>query len=199
MVRIVVWSLAVLTLLFFLTGCRSHVAYVYSGVDPLISTLSKTDPIFFEMPDDPSIRERKLAVLLKDELIKNGFNIVSDFGESKWTLSFAVDRNTYTIGSATHGAVVGGVLSARTNYVQQTDVTIFMHLFRTTDLEKLKPVVFWEGSITTKDQAFLRMPNSTIKNLLDRFGQNFEKPTTLDRDYQRDVNVQKTAKQVENK
>lgn len=194
MVRVVVRSLAVLTLLFFFTGCRNYVAYVYTGLDPTSLPPSKTEPIFFVIPDNPSIRERKLAVLLKDELIRNGFNIVSDFGESKWTLTFALDRNTYTVGSTSYDSpsLLGN--KAITTYNKQTDIIIFMYLFKSEDFNKQKPVVLWEGSIATKDLIFTKLPNSTIKNLLDRFGQNFETFSRLNKDYQRDINVQKTAK-----
>lgn len=187
----------VFTVLLCLAACGGHSAYVHSIVD-LTEIPSRSDPIFLELPDNPSIRERNLAVLLKDELVRNGFNLVSDFRESKWILSFALGRNTYTIGSSTHATAVGfsvgripiAVGSSKTEYVQQTDVSIFMHLFRTADLEKPNPMTIWEGSVTTKDRVFSVLPNSTVKILLDKFGKNFEREAIVKRSYQRDVNRQ---------
>lgn len=186
--------------LLLLSGCRSHVAHVYSGVDPNEIPL-KTDAIVLELPDGASIRERNVAVLLKEELARNGFNIVSDYRDSKWTLSFAVDRRTYTIGSTSHGMAIGfglfgapmAVGSSSTSYVQQTDVSIFMHLLRTNDIQKPNPMAIWEGSVTTKDRVFAVLPNATIKNLLEKFGQNFERRTKVDKSYQRAVNAEKAG------
>lgn len=193
-----------LTLVLAVAACRSHVAYVYSGVDPAEAP-SKSDPISFELPDNASIREKNIAVLLREELQRNGFNLVSDFKESKWTLSFAVDRKTYTIGSTTHGVAVGfgvygvpvAIGSSNTDYIQQTDVHIYMHLLKTSDLAKPNPMAVWEGSVTTTDRVFSVLPNSTIKNLLDKFGQNFERKTKVDRSYQRDVNASKGLSKVQ--
>lgn len=190
-------------LLFFsmLTGAcnKSYVAHVYSGIDPTIK-LSKTDPIVFVMPDNPSIRERNVAVLLKDELLRNGFNIVEDKQSSVWTMSFAIDRQTYTIGSTSRssGLAVGfgihgvplatGTSHTKTSYVQQTDVMVFLHLLNTSDVRMEKPIIVWEGSVRTALSVFKQQPNGTIKVLLDKFGRNFESTTKVYRKYQRDVN-----------
>jgi len=83
---------------------------------------------------------------------------------------------------------------AITTYNKQTDIIIFVYLFKSEDFDKQNPVVLWEGSIATKDLIFTKLPNSTIKILLDRFGQNIETFSRLNKDYQRDINVQKDAK-----
>lgn len=193
-----------LLFLFTLTGaCKSYIAHVYSGIDPAV-ILSKSDPIFFVLPDNPSIRERNVAVFLKDELLRNGFNVVEDKQSSVWTMSFAIDRQTYTIGSTSKssGLAVGfdvhgvplatGTSRTKTSYVQQTDVMVFLHLLNTSDVRMEKPIIVWEGSVRTALSVFKEHPNGTIKALLDKFGRNFESTTKVYREYQRNVNRERT-------
>jgi hypothetical protein len=192
------WLLLLLLPVLLLASCRGHIAHIYSGVDPAI-TVQRADSIELVLPDDASIRERNAAVLVREELRNSGFHLVEEGEASIWTLSFGLDRRTYTIGSKTTGVAVGfdvvGVpaasLAATTTLVSQTDVTIFMHLLKTADLRSPRPLAVWEGSVTTKDKVFAVLPNAVLAELLKHFGENFEHPTRVDRSYQREVNRKK--------
>ncbi len=188
------FALTLVVLALLNSGCRRHLAHVYSGVDPKVRP-AKSDPIVFELPDNPSIRERKMAVLIRDELLRNGFNLVEDYKISKWTMSFAVDRQTYTIGSTSRGSAVGLQFfgtpvttgSSNTKYVQQTDVTVYMHLLKTEEIGTNKPMAIWEGSVRAKEGFTRDYPNSFIKNLISQFGENYEGNINMSSTYERSV------------
>jgi hypothetical protein len=193
---------AALLLALALSACRSHTALVYSGVDPTIRVV-KSDRMEFVLPDDASIRERNAAVLLRDELVRQGFHLVNPGEPSHWTLSFGLGRRTYTIGSATHGAAIAFLsplpmasYSSRTENIDQTDVTIFMHLLQTSDLDSAKPMAVWEGTVTTKERVFAVLPNAVVAALLQHFGEHYERQTRVDKAYQRMINREKLEVQL---
>lgn len=189
-------TLTIMLFLVLLTACRSYTTHVYSGVDPSVTLPSKEEAIFFALPNDASIREKQVAVLLKTELTKSGFNLVSDVAKSKWVVSFAVDRKTYTVGTSTNANAVGATVygvplafgNSVTTNISQTDLSIYMQLYNVKDLEKTKPIALWEGNVTVENRVFNVLPNASIKTLLDKFGKNFDRPVKINKKYQKAAN-----------
>jgi len=200
MIYIFRW-LFIFTVLFGLTACSHHPAYVYSHADS-IEKPYKSDSIFLMLPNEVMSEERKVAIVLRDELIRQGFNLAPNFPESNFILTFAVNRSSYNIGSQVSDANSNKVPfltinSSSTYKSQHTDTVIFMHLLTKAGIEEAKPNYRWEGSVATNEHVFEVLPHSTVKNIFEKFGENFEGSIIVDKDYQKDINKQQ-IKELEN-
>lgn len=172
------------TLLFCLAGCaRRHSAFVYSALDPAYRP-QKSDPIFVILPAKPTIRERQLVGDLKNELVRNGFNLVGAETDAKWLLSLSAERRTYEYGTnATAVAITPKVAVASTEPKIIERSTIYLYLFDRSDFSSGKVLSVWEGSVSATERVYRVYKLAIIKNVLDVFGTNFERDTHLSRDY----------------
>lgn len=181
--------LAMLTV--FLTACSHHSVYVSAAVDPAYSP-SKTDPIFLTLSNDPTIKERQLVMVLKEELCRNGFNVVASVDSSKWTLGLSYERETYQFGSTSSAIVIPGNIprvlgSSKPNIV--TDSRIYLYLFKSDSYKASHPVSVWEGIVSSNDSVFQAYRPVIFKNVLDVFGQNLESQVRLSKAYLRNPGV----------
>jgi hypothetical protein len=174
------------------SGCRSYTAYVYSAVDPEYS-ISKKDPIWVTLTENPTIRERQLFIVLKSELQKGLFNIVDDKNESKYVLSLSADRKIYNYGttSVTSAVAISPnlALSKTSNDINTVDkTTIYLYLFNTSEFTNGKFYRIWEGSVGATQNVYNVYKTAMFKNLLDVFGNDFEHDTRLSRSYVNSTN-----------
>lgn len=171
-------------LLFCLAGCaRRHSAFVYSALDPAYRP-QKIDPILVILPAKPTIRERQLVGDLKNELVRNGFNLVGAETDAKWLLALSAERRTYEYGINTTAVAITpkvAVASTEPRIIERS--TIYLYLFDQTDFSNGKVLSVWEGSVSATERVYRVYKLAMIKNVLDVFGTNFERDTHLSRDY----------------
>lgn len=170
-----------------LASCHSYAAYVYSALDPSYSP-ARSDPVWVTLSVKPTIRERQLVVVLKEELVRNGFVLADSEARAKWVLALSAERRTYDFGvTATTMAIpVSPTLALATtrstrNTVEQS--TIFLYLFDANDFRAGKILSVWEGSASATENVYRIYITAMLKILLDVYGTNYERNTRLSKDY----------------
>lgn len=182
----------VICILLSISACNTHLSHIYSAIDS-VEQPSKYDSIFILLPDDGTSKEKDVAIMLKNEMRRGGFSVAIDIQKSKWVLAFAIDRTPYSIslsrlGFDSNNKTVLEVNSSNTYNVLYTDIVIYLNLFKTSELESDNPQLIWDGWVVTNKRVFRILPHSTLKNILDKFGENFNGSITVDKSYQKAVN-----------
>ncbi len=139
----------VLCLNLFFTGCSKHLVSVTTANDPT-RILAKSEPIFVALPSDSSIRERQLALTLKDSLCRNGFVVVPFIEQSKYVMALAFNKQSFLSGYTTRETLVGSVSTV--NIVDNSIANIT--LFDTPEFMVGKNIALWESSVLARKKAF---------------------------------------------
>lgn len=173
------------------TGCRSYGVWVTAAADPSLAP-SKSEATFVTVPARPTIDERQMLLVLKDELCRGGFNVVDDVGKATWVMTVSATQYSYAAGSSGHGAAIpiGGLLIAsnETTINYQTDKVTFLSVTKAADRIELEPRPYWEGRVVAKDNVWRAYRPILYKPLLDQYGQNYDRFSKVSKSYLKRVN-----------
>lgn len=164
------------------TGCKKHTAWIATAVDPTF-VLSKSEPVYVSTPEDSSVRERQLAVTLKNELCRNGFTLTPTIDEAKYVLGLGFEKQSYQAGFTTQATFAG--TRSRFDIVNNSSASVY--LFNASDYIKNKRFILWEGNVSARKRVFQVYEPIIFKNVLDHYGANFDRNTKLDKSYLRKV------------
>ena len=174
-------------ILLTLTGCASHGVWVTAAVDPSLAP-SKTEPVFVTLPERPTIDERQMLVMLKDEMCRNDFNVVENVDNSTWVMIVSATQYTYMSGTTgrTVAVPIGNVAAVgrtdtQVNY--QTDKVTYLYVSKTADRTELEPRRYWEGRVTAKDNVWRAYREVIYKPLLDQYGRDYDRLTKMSKSY----------------
>ena len=185
----------VLILIIFFSGCVSTV-YVSSITDQNYSP-KKIDPIYIILDEDARISERQFYTILKEEMLKNEFNVVDNINQAKYYLLFNTDTNTSKINStlyfpstSTTSGYVGNTYysgtTTTTNAIpysyNYTVEKIYLDLY-VKDPKVNKYFTVWEGYIGAEKDDYEKYTRAVLKCLLDVFGTNFADEQYIDMTY----------------
>ena len=177
-----------LILLSLTSACSHHKVYVTAAVDPAFAP-SKSDPLYLMLSAEPTIIERQLLPILREELCRCGFNLVDSADRSKWTMGVSYDRRVFDQGSSTSGVFLPGRIPIFLGSSKPTLVTTakaYLYLIQSQLTAASKPIPIWEGSVSAEDDVFKVYRGIIFKNVLDFYGLNFEGHARLSKAYLRE-------------
>lgn len=170
-----------------LAGCSSHGVWVTAAVDPSLAPL-KTDPVFVTLPEKPTIDERQMILLLKDEMCRNDFNVVDNVESATWVMTVSATQYSYMSGTTGRGVAVPvgnvavvGRTETQVNY--QTDKVTYLYVSKSADRIELEPRRYWEGRVTAKDNVWRAYREVIYKPLLDEYGRDYDHFTKMSKSY----------------
>lgn len=182
--------------IFFMAGCTTTV-YISSLTDPRYAPV-KTDSIHILLRDEASIADRQFYSLLKDEMIRNGFNIVEVVNKAKYLLLFQTESETSRINSTLYlplastssGYIGNKFYSGSTTSIQAipynynyTVKKIYLELYMVKDVKNKKYMTVWEGYIGAGRDQYESFSRAILKSLLDVFGTNYKAHTPINKKY----------------
>jgi hypothetical protein len=138
--------------------------------------------------------------LLKDEMNRNGFNIVEEENKAKYLLLFQTDSKTSQINSTlfipstsrSYGYIGNKYYSGSTTSTQAipysynyTVKKIYLELYLVEDVKNKKIMTVWEGYIGAGIDEYESFSRAILKSLLDVFGTNYKAHTPIDTEYKK--------------
>lgn len=181
-----------------IAGCSGRTAFVSSVAAPG-HVLSKSEPVYVFLPEDPVRAETEFYITLKKEMAAAGFNLVRYGSKAKYILTFKtgpglIDMNTtfdLPAMSSSAGQVWGSdnylMTSAANTYPQNIRYAVTrinLSLYATEETKANKMVKVWEGNVAAGEKDYNKEPGAVIKSLLAVFGTNYTAETEIDKYYQ---------------
>ena len=131
---------------------------IKSLLDPAV-TLPDSDPVAVALPDNPSIADKRLAVLIKLDLVHRGLTVTSP-DKSKWTLVAKVEDQTSALTCYASGDMVAAP-------VEYTRLTVMV----TPSRQPGSPV--WSSTVRAYDDFWMTHPQVIVAGILATYGHDF--------------------------
>lgn len=181
---LIILLLVVLILLFI--GCMT--VYIVTETDPLYSASPKGSRYYIFIPDDLTIRERKLSIALARTLRNNGFAVVDNLIDSDLVVIVSSDSHVYesqvnisrTRTATTSGYVGGAYYTGQTQYTENIpiavstlnyQISIALYTWKTAgESEELHINQVWNGYFDAPAEYIEKDPEPFLKKILERFG-----------------------------
>lgn len=165
-----------------ISACSTYRTPVSALIDPAYSP-QKTDPIFLQHSDAPSIAERQAEAVLRNELCRGGFNVVPDITRAKWMMRYVYDTKLQEVGSTTrfYSGILYGM--AKTDRTIAGASAIELSLY---PVDGTQPI--WQAATAGTEKVIATYQPVVFKVLLDQFGRNYhDRMVRLSKSYLYDV------------
>lgn len=177
-----------LILVVLFTGCASTYPHITTQSSPEYAS-SKYDKVFVFSSDDDGVYQRKLDVMLKEEMKNSGINVVDTIIEADYVIFASLDEKTesgtaymFLPKTSSASGSVGKTSFSGTEtttepvpyHYTNTDQIVSLHLHRKSDLLSNKKRTVWEGSLSVRKNDYNQYPHEIIRELLKFFGQDHD-------------------------
>lgn len=136
--------------------------------DPDIVSISKADPVFVGLPDNPTIKDKRVVPFLKDELVRSGFKVTDSIGRAAWVLCGSTDSQSFESGATYHYFT----WSTTTEYDHSR--AFYLVVYPEPQYAAGKRTAAWAGAISAREEDYRGAPNAMVNALLGIYGTNFE-------------------------
>jgi hypothetical protein len=152
-----------------LTACGLRAAFM-GQLDPAYAP-KKADPIALVLSDNPSIQDRQVFPLVKEELVKSGFKLV-DPNQATWILGVSTHDDTYFSGIKTTKISFGST-EAQQTIENSRSSSLYFWLFAAGPYRDGKRLAVWGGVESVNPDDFSKHPDAFVRALIEIYGKNF--------------------------
>lgn len=164
-----------------LGGCDKYAVKVTTAADPAY-TLHKAQPIYVVLPKPSSIKERQLAVTLKNELCRSGFTLAPDMEHASYVLGLSFQREEFQFGSTTTAvAVTPSFAIGKTTPNMVRNAIANLYVFDSKQYMSGERLTIWEGQALAPKRVFDVYEPIIFSSVLKNFGATTDRPFKLRR------------------
>jgi len=152
-----------------LSACSLRAAFV-GQLDPAYAP-KKADPIALVLSDHPSIADRQVFPVVREELVKSGFKLVEP-SQASWILGVSTNNETYFSGIKTT-KISFGFSEAQTTIQNARSSSIYFWLFPAGPYRDGKRIAVWDGVESMDPGKFQEHMGDYVHALIEIYGKNF--------------------------
>lgn len=153
---------------------------IRSMVDPGV-TIPKSQPVSIVLPGNATIADKQLLVLIKNNLIADGF-VVTSPDKSTWTITATVEDQSSTLTYSKLSGFIFKSPSTTTATIEYATITVVV----CANSDLTTPV--WMSSVYALNDFWINNQEVVVQAILATYGINFyyrnERPSSIPKDVQ---------------
>lgn len=154
-----------------LSGCKSYPVELHAVVDPARPPL-KSETVALAPPANASVQERHLGFSLRDQLCRQGFQLV-ERGPAKWLIHYGLNRQTQAVGVSTRASAGWWGPNFMTAPVYSKTAMLTLAVTPADPSQADSDSAYWEATAITTDKVWELYEPLVVKAALLHYGQDF--------------------------